>query len=353
MSVPASMRAASLERKNAPLRIVPIPVPTPKAGQVLIRVQACGICGSDLHAAQADWTPTPIVFGHEYAGEVAALGPAVEQLAIGQRVAPLSQITCGNCAWCRSGKSAQCPDFELIGFSRNYNGGYAEYVLASAHEVLSLPAEVSFAEAAALEPLAVGLDAVRHGGIRPGDHVLIIGGGPIGLSVATWARYFGAAHIVVSEPNSVRRAKALEMGATHVIDPGVERDVASAFRERAGVLPNVIVEAVGRPGMISACIDLAPPRAMIIVVGLCQEPDTFEPRKAVFKALSMTFPCGYSLSDYAFILQMLQQERVRAFPLISHRITLDALPQMFAAMQSAPTDQIKVIVEPARRARLQ
>jgi (R,R)-butanediol dehydrogenase/meso-butanediol dehydrogenase/diacetyl reductase len=289
--------------------------------------------------------------GHEYSGEVVTLGPGVDQLRIGQRVAPLSQITCGQCVWCRSGKSAQCPDFELVGFSRQFNGGYAEYLLASAHEVLSLPDEVGFAEAAALEPLAVGLDAVRHGGIRPGDQVLIIGGGPIGLSVATWARFFGAAHVVVSEPNTVRREKALQMGATHVIDPRSERDVASAFRKRAGVSPNIIVEAVGRPGMISACVDLAPPRAMIIVVGLCQEVDTFEPRKAVFKSLSMTFPCGYSLADYVFILQMLQQGRVQAAPLISHRITLDALPQMFTAMQSAPTDQIKVIVEPSRRER--
>jgi 2-desacetyl-2-hydroxyethyl bacteriochlorophyllide A dehydrogenase len=351
MTVPAFMNAARLELKNAPLHVVNMPVPKPGVGQVLIRVHACGVCGSDLHAAQADWTPTPIVMGHEYSGEVAALGPGVDQLRIGERVAPLSQITCGHCVWCHSGRSAQCPDFELVGFSRHYNGGYAEYVLASAHEVLRLPDEVSFAEAAALEPLAVGLDAVRHGGMRSGDQVLIIGGGPIGLCVATWARFCGGAHVVVSEPNTVRREKALQMGATHVIDPDSEGDVVSAFRERAGVLPNIIVEAVGRPGMISACIDLAPQRAMIIVVGLCQEVDSFEPRKAVFKSLSMTFPSGYSLTDYAFILQMLQQGRVRAAPIISHRISLDALPEMFAAMQSAPTDQIKVIVEPCPRER--
>ncbi|CAB1079410.1 hypothetical protein JY97_10595 [Alkalispirochaeta odontotermitis] len=341
------MKAAVYKAKNQPLVIEDIPRPVPGPGQVLVQVKACGICGSDIHASEADWTPTDIVMGHEFSGVVAELGDGVDGWCIGQRVVPLPQISCGKCAACAAGSASDCENLEIIDYNPKYNGGYAEYIVVGQADMLALPPEIGFEEAAALEPLAVALDSVRRAKLQIGDAVLIVGAGPIGLAIAQWTKYFGIAHVVVSEMNPRRLEIAQKMGATAIIDAGQETDVIAAFETESGTRPGIIFEAVGVPGLIQRCIEMAKPRTKIVVVGVCQQADLFEPLQCTLKALDLIFPFGYSVSDYEFILELMQQGRITASPLISHKISLEQLPEMFEKLRK-PADECKVIVQPTR-----
>ena len=200
--------------KGEPLEILEYPVPQPGPGQVRVRIRACGICGSDIHALDSDWLQSGVVMGHEFSGEIAALGANVNGWEIGQRVAPLSQISCGKCEPCANGYYSDCLNIEYLDYNPKHNGGYSEYVVVGENDLLPLPDSVSFAEAASLEPLAVGLDAVRHAEIKAGDNVLIIGAGPIGLCIAQWVRYFGAKNVVVSELTRPDKCLPLKWGQT-------------------------------------------------------------------------------------------------------------------------------------------
>lgn len=339
------MRAAVLKNKGQLLQIEQIDRPEPAPGQVLIKVEACGVCGSDVHASEAEWTPLNIVMGHEYSGTVATLGEGVGRWKVGQRVAPVSQISCGQCPKCHSGDFHHCENLVYTDYSTEFNGAYAEFCLTGENDILPLADNISFEEAATIEPLAVGYDAVRRARLKPGESVLIVGAGPIGLTTAAWARFFGARHVVVSERNPERLALADLMGATHTINAGEEPDVMAVCEKMTGVKPLVIFECVGIPGMIQQMISMAEPRSKIIVVGVCMEPDTFIPMDCTFKALELVFPFGYSISDYEYIFEQMEMGRISGKPLISNCISLEELPDMFERLKK-PTDQCKVIVMP-------
>jgi len=341
------MRTAVYKAKNQALVLENRPVPEPGPRQILIRVRACGICGSDIHASEADHTPTNVVMGHEFAGDIAAVGDKVTRWKLGDAVVPLSQISCGECPACLSGDNSHCENLQTLEFNPEYNGAYAEYAIVGEADALPLPKGISYAQAAAIEPMAVGYDAVRRSDLAMDDAVLIIGAGPIGLAVATWASHFGITHVVVSEMNPKRLALAEQMGATATINASEDRDVIAAYQRMTGRKPSVIFEVVGVPGMIQRCIEMAEPDSKIVVVGVCQESDSFEPMQCIFKTLKLIFVLGYTVTDYATIVSLLEQERITVDPLITHRITLEELPAMFEQMRR-PTDQMKVIVEPDR-----
>jgi 2-desacetyl-2-hydroxyethyl bacteriochlorophyllide A dehydrogenase len=283
--------------------------------------------------------------GHEMGGVIAELGPGVSGWSVGERVAPLSQVSCGRCGACLGGRHSECAALEIIALNPRYNGGFAEYVVVGAADMVRLPDSVGFDEAALLEPLAVGLDAVRRARLHGNEAVLIVGGGPIGLTLALWSRFFGATQVVVSEPNAHRRSIALRLGATAVIDPAAQPDVIAAFHASAQQYPTVIFEAVGLPGFMQKCIDLAQPRSRLVIAGACQQPEMILGMSCTLKALDLIFPFGYSVEDYAWILELMRQRRIDARPLISHRIGLKELPDMFETLRR-PRDECKVIVEP-------
>ncbi len=337
------MKAAIFRKKGSPLSLEMMPVPHPGPGQVLIQVKACGICGSDLHAVNADWTPVDLVMGHEFSGVVAALGQGVKQCRVGDRVLPLPQVSCGACPACVSGNTLECEQWEPIDYNPKYNGGYAQYLVVGELDAIPLPDGIGFVEAAALQPMAVGLNAVRCAGLTITDQVLIVGGGPIGLAIAQWTRFFGCAHVVVSELLDCRRETAMKMGATATIDPATVEDVAAAYEDRTGVRPTVIFEAVGIPGMIQACVEMAGPGGKIVVAGMCQETDRFEPMQCTLKHLEMVFPYFFQIDEYRHVLELMRQGRIDPTPMITRTIDLEALPPTLEELQQ-PGDQIKVIV---------
>lgn len=338
------MRAAVLREIGKPLEIADLPDPGAGPGELVLRVARCGICGSDLHVScLPGGLPAGSVMGHEFAGEVVEVGPEAGDFRVGDRACALPYMGCGRCAACLSGDGTRCAAIRALGFG-DVPGAYAEYVRVGAAEALRLPDAVSWAQGALVEPLAVGLHAVERARLAPGANVLVIGAGPIGLAVALWARFLGARHVVVSERAAGRRARAEAFGATGTIDPGAG-DVAAAFAERAGGPPDAIFECVGVKGLLQECLNLAPPRGSVVVVGVCMDPDVVLPAVGVVKELSLHFAVAYHRRDFDLTLAMLEQGRIPSAEMITDVVDLDGLPAAFEALKS-PTTECKVMLEP-------
>jgi (R,R)-butanediol dehydrogenase/meso-butanediol dehydrogenase/diacetyl reductase len=345
------MKAAVFHRSGTPLSIENVDDPQPLPGEMILKVCACGICGTDLHWSEINneesgWRDIfpGAVMGHEFAGEIVELGRDVpKHWKIGDRVCAMPQLGCGVCAACHSGKPHRCLNGKTRA-SAECPGAYAEYTRIGTQETLHLPANVSFAEGALVEPLAVGLHAVRRARLNLGDNILIVGGGPVGLSVALWCRFFGARNIIVSDLIAGRAKGAGAFGATAAIDASTE-DVSERFVELAGGAPTVVVDAVGVPGSMQTAIDYAPIDGRVVVVGLCMVPDRFKPAEAVIKEIDLSFCFVYEKRDFIMTLDMLAQGRINAAGLISHTVGFDAFPESFEALKR-PSDQIKVMLEP-------
>lgn len=339
------MKAAVFHAPGEPLSIETVDDPAPGIGEAVIRVVHCGICGTDLHATeQHDEAGKAIVFGHEFTGEIVALGAQPpEDWRVGDRLVSLPFIGCGDCVPCRVGTPWQCAGRKVIG-SADAAGGFAEYVRVHLNEAVRLPDQVSWTEGALVEPLAVSLHALRRvaRGIE-GRNVLVMGAGPIGLAATLWARFFGARHVVVSELDRGRAEKALDFGATGLID--AREDVADQFRAITDAAPDLILECVGVPGMIGQAIDLAPFRAEIVVIGFCMKPDTFVPALAMVKELTVQFVIAYDKQDFRFVVDMLAAGRVKPLSMITSVVGFDAFPGAFEALRT-PNSQCKVLLDP-------
>lgn len=322
------------------LALETVPDPTPAAGELVLRVSACGICGSDLHSHQKGLMPPGTIMGHEFCGEVAESSHVYKA---GERVCALPTLSCGSCDRCRSGLGAYCKRQKPIGLGVS-SGAFAEYVAVAPHEIVRLPDGVDTTQGALVEPLAVGLHAVNLGRIRRGETCLVMGAGPIGLATALWARHFGAGRVIVSEPVAARRNLAEQMGATSVLDPGDE-SMDAQLRELAPDGPDVVFEAVGAPGLIQEAIGRVRFRGRVVVVGVCFSADTIQPVSATFKEASVRFVLAYEKDDFQYTVDMMDQERIDPRPMVTDRIGLEGVPEAFESLK-APHSQCKVMVFP-------
>jgi 2-desacetyl-2-hydroxyethyl bacteriochlorophyllide A dehydrogenase len=341
------MRAAVFREMSRPLVVEIVPDPEPGPNDLILKVKNCGICGSDLHMTE----PTSImplalgsVMGHEFAGEVVALGRAAAgQWKAGDRVAGFPYICCGEHTPCLnfSGTSKVCGKGIAVGLGQSH-GAYAEYVKIGAASAFRLPESVSFREGAMVEPLAVGLHAVDMAKLARGATVLVVGAGPVGLSVILWAKFLGARHVIVSEKAEVRKKMAARFGATDAIDPALP--MTPQVEKIAGAGPDVIFECVGAPGLINQTMLEAPRGCRIIVAGVCQQPDTIMPLMGIVKELQLQFVLGYRPADFDYVIAMIASDRVDVAPMITDVIALDALPDAFEALRK-PVHQCKVMLE--------
>ena len=342
-----TMKKVIFQEVGKPLSVVEGTIPVPGEGQLLLRVKACGICGSDLHLSHQPHIPAEAVFGHEFSGEVVAVGTGnAGDWQPGDRAVTIPLSSCGSCAACLKGNPKGCPTMLPIGLGHpDAPGAYAEYICVPANSSIKMAESLSWTDAACIEPFAVGLYTIRRANIRPSENVLILGAGPIGLTATLWAKFCGAGKVVVSEPVPHRMELASKMGADVVLDPTKEEDILAAYIRETGTVPDIIIESVGVPGLIQQCIHIAVPGSRIVVAGVCMEADTIMPMEAVMKDLTLTFLLGYEVQDFHFALQMASEGRIDPSVLLTDQISLDEVPEAFEALRT-PNTQCKVVVVP-------
>ncbi|PSJ59579.1 zinc-dependent alcohol dehydrogenase [Kumtagia ephedrae] len=332
------MKAAIFDGVGKPLRIADLDRPEPANDEVLLRLAACGICGSDLHMTEDPATfgiGEGFVLGHEFAGEILRCGGGVTGLKPGDRVAVAPMYGCGRCDSCRRGEPAWCAEMRLIG------GGYAEFATVAARQCRVLPDDLPTAEGALAEPMAVGLHAVMRSPLKPGDHVLVLGAGPIGLLVAFWARRLGARHVVVADVNRHQEERALAIGATGFVLSGP--GLAAEVRERMGGLPDIVFECVGKRGLIDFACSLVRVHGTVVGVGLCVGGDTWDPFAALSKEIQVVFAAFFSMAEFEAALYALGPGQFRPQALVTERIDFGRIPETFEALRRRTT-QCKVLI---------
>lgn len=335
------MKVAVYKRPNE-MAVIDAPKPQAKAGEVVLKVHACGICGSDLHAVQYGFgMPPDTIMGHEFCGEVHEIGAGVSGFKLGDRVSALPFNSCGECDRCKRGMEIHCHKLQGLGLGQ-LPGAYAEFVACGAQSLFKLPDNVSSRDGAMVEPLSVGLHAVKRSGIRAGDVAIVMGAGPIGLATLTWAKGKGAT-VVVSELAEGRAELARKLGADVVVNPK-EKDPAVQVREMTGESPATVFECVGVKGTLENATEMVRPRGQVVVVGVCMEPDQITPLKCIFKEVSVNFVLGYDPPDFDETIAALSSGRIKPQPMVTDVISVDQVPDMFEALRK-PGGRAKVIVE--------
>lgn len=329
------MRAVVVSSERQHLETVELADPTPGAQEVVVRVTGCGICGSDLHIL-ASMAEVGTVLGHEIAGVVEEVGSEVHDAQVGDAVAIRPFVGCGSCRYCLAGRHDHCASFELIGMERP--GGFAERTVAQASELFHLPAAMRAEDHPLVEPFAVARRGLRRGGLAPGETVIVLGAGPIGLAVTHWARALGAGRILVSDPLQLRRDLAVALGADEAIDP-------SEMAGLAGDGAPLVVECSGRPGVLDQALQLAAIDGRVAVVGICLANDTYFPSWGILKELDVRFSVYYGREDFTDTIDAFERGDLLPNGLVTERIGLDAVPERFARL-ATEADAGKVVITP-------
>lgn len=354
---------AALFYGGADIRVEERPVPEPGPGEVLVRVHAAGICGSDLHGYRgAAPTQSQDVSrsggrenGHELAGEVAALGSGVSGFVIGQRVGiePEHLIGCGHCPACRRGDTHLCPTRGQRNGERHVSHGFSQYDVCVATNVHPLPSNVSTEAAAILDCYACAVHAVHRTSITPFTTAVVIGTGAIGMTLGQTLRARGAGRVIMVGTRPEPLERALEAGAADVvIANSLEDPVARVLDRSGGVGADVVFETVGgNAPTLGQAIQIARPGGTVCILGVFVQQLGFDPTPAYRKELTITWSNSYSwwngASEYEIALGLLASGRVRAEPLITHHYPLAEISQAFAAANDKRgSGAIKVMVHP-------
>lgn len=350
------MRAAVL--RNGALVVDDFAEPEPREGEVLVAVRACGICGSDLHFVQhapqylellngmrGVGTRVPVDLsrdvhmGHEFCAEVIAAGPGTDAPKPGTLVTSMPSVL-------RDGTRYG------LAFSNYFAAGFGERMVLSNELLVPVPSGIDPAFAAQTEPLAVGLHAVWRSGIRPGDTAIVIGCGPVGLTIIAGLRHVGVECIVAADFAPGRRRTATAMGAPVVVDPSTH-DVFDAWRDAAGASAGsansrlFVFEAVGAPGMLDRVMREVPRGTHIVVAGMCMEPDTIQPVIGVHKELTVQFVVVYDRDEFTAAQRAIADGTIDVSPMVTGRIGLDGIAAAFVDL-AHPNEHTKIVVEPNR-----
>lgn len=337
--------------KKLNLRDVPQPVPAP--GEVLVRVAACGICGSDVHGydGSSGRRIPPIVMGHEAAGTVAAAGEGITGLAPGDRVTFDSTIFCGECPFCARGAINLCDRRTVLGVScGEYRraGAFAEFVTVPERIVHRLPPSLSFAEAAMLEPTAVALHAVRVSGLKAGERALVLGAGMIGLLTMQAARAAGAARVLIADIDATRLELARSFGADetlHLSGDDLVREITA--RTTGGV--DVAFEAVGRQETIDNAIASVRKGGTVTLIGNISPRVTIPLQVVVSRELRLQGTAA-SAGEYPQAIAMIDRGEIHVKPLITAVAPLEEGPRWFERLYAHEPNLIKIVLAPSQEA---
>ena len=333
------------------LALVDAPDPQPVSGtDVLIEVEAAGICGSDLHVE--DWSAgyefmvplLPLTLGHEFSGRVAAVGPDVRSVAVGQRVVAWPSAPCNVCAACKSGRPQNCTDKRTVGLYRD--GAFAPRVVAREGGVFVLPDTVDFELAALVEPLCVGARAVGVGKVRQGDKVVVLGPGTIGQAIAWFARLSGALGVaVVGFDDGPRLDVARRLGFSDTFDLA-EAGARDRLAERFGGA-DVVFEATGHPASIADGMRLLRNEGALVVTGIHAAPASLDLLQVVRRKLQIRGSHGARREDWARVIETLRHRGEELRPMISHRLPLDRALEGFELARSRRAAKVLLLPQTA------
>lgn len=336
------MKATVMKSKGV-LAVEDVPMPRPGAGEVLIKVNCCGICGSDVRLVADGFLPPGMIPGHEFSGTISEIGPGVSGWSLGERVTANPGVNCGKCDYCTRGDWHHCPSFKILGVIGDLQGAFAEYVRVGAGMLHRLPAVVTDQEAACVEPCAVSMRGIRLSEIKPGDVAVVFGAGAIGLFVLQIARSAGARAVYVVEPAEKRRRAAVSLGADEVLDPAQVNAVAEVLR-LTGMGADVAYVCTAAAQTLQQAVDAVRPRGVVMEIG-GGDTATVMPEVWMWKEVQVRGSFSY-LDEFGLALALFAQRRLTVDGVISRVVPLDEAPQAFKTLAS-PNSEIKVLVRPA------
>lgn len=342
MKIPTTMKALVKSRPEPGLWMEEVPVPTPGPNDVLIEVGFAAICGTDLHIHKWDhWAEQtlklPLVVGHEFMGEIVAVGTHVEGFAIGDRVSGEGHITCGHCRRCRAGNRHLCRNTRGIGVNRD--GAFADYLCLPAVNAFKLPTQIPDEIAAFLDPLGNAVHTALTYDLV-GEDVLITGAGPIGCMAAAIAKHVGARHIVVTDVNEYRLELARKLGATRVVNP-TRTDLRAVMGE-LGMTEgfDVGLEMSGHPEAFRTMLDTMNHGGKIALLGIFSDPVAIDWGKVIFKGLELKGIYGRQMFETWYKMSSLLQAGLNVSPVLTHRFKRSQFEEAFATIAAGACGKV-------------
>lgn len=311
--------------------------------EVLVKVTACGVCGTDLHIVEgSSRSSPPVVLGHEYAGIVADAGKESNGFTVGDHVAVDPNIACGTCFYCRRGEVHLCERLRALGV--DIDGGMAEFCIVPSSQLYRLPGTMAAEQAAFIEPLSCAVHGIDRARIRTGDTVVILGGGTVGLLLLQLARISGASRVIVVEPVEWKRTIATRIGADEALDPNAV-DVFQKVRDLTGEGADVVIECAGRPETVALSLKLARRGGTVEWFGVCPlgEMVRMEPNNVYFKELTIV---GSYVNPHTFdrSIALVAANRVGFEHFRIHKFPLDGVHEALKALAEGKT--IKSLIVP-------
>ena len=354
-SIPSTMRAAVLFGPRD-LRIVEKPVPEPDVGEVLVKVAMCGTCGTDLKI-QAHPFPNQPPFGqftpgHEWTGTVVALGPTVDELAVGDRVAIEAHKGCGRCENCVLGMYTACLNYGNVakghrtsGFTTD--GGFAEYVVHHINALYRMPDNVSWEDAVLVSTAGTGLYGLDTvGGYVAGQAVVVIGPGPVGLMTVQLCKALGAEQVILVGTRPARLELGARLGADATVNVREEDAVAVVKRLTAGHGADLVIESSGALDAPQQCVEMVKRGAKILFLAFYKEPVTFDLSTAIREDVTLYTTRGEGGANVRRALSLVAQGKVRGRDLVTHRFKLDDIQEGFRVVSEREGDPMKVVFIP-------
>jgi L-iditol 2-dehydrogenase len=333
------------------LEFTDFPDPTPAEDEVLLRIRACGICGSDIHGwdGSSGRRRPPLIMGHEAAGEVLAVGPRVERWRPGDRVTFDSTIWCGHCVFCRAGQVNLCENRRVVGVAPaeyRQHGAFAEKLSLPARILYALPDELSFPHAAMIEPVSIAVHAVQRVKIAPTDTAVVVGAGMIGLFVIQALRWAGAEKIIAVDLTESRLALARELGATHTLKSDacdVAAEILKLTNDRGA---DLAFEVVGISATLALALSVLRRGGSAVLVGNLAPRTDFPLQSVVTREITLHGSCG-SAGEYPLCLDLVARGIIQVEPIITAIAPLSAGPEWFDRLSGKEGgNHMKVILTP-------
>lgn len=343
------MKAAVFHGPNQPLRIEDVPTPKPGAGEILVRVAACGVCHTDLHYIDHG-VPTfkkpPLILGHEASGTVAALGAGVANFKEGDRVLLPAVLSCGTCVFCRTGRENICQT--MVMFGNNVDGAYAEYVLAPAKDAFALPEEIPLEEGCIIaDAISTPYFAItRRSGLRPGDSVVIMGCGGVGMNAVQVAAAIGCRVIAVDILDR-KLEYARSFGAVAALNPKTVANLGKEVRKLTGGMgADVAVECIGNPATMEAAFGTIRKGGRLVVIGYTDKPMSLPVMKIMYFEQEVVGSLGCRPVDYPSLIELVRLGKIKVREMVTDRFPLAEVNKAFDLLREGSPSTLRAIVRP-------